>query len=308
MIKVEDLVKRYDKLIAVNHLSFEIKQGEIFGILGPNGSGKSTLINCILSILKYESGKITILEEPMKPSSYHIKKRIGIVPQQVAVLDDLNVEDNIDYFCGLYIEDAKRRKELVDEAIAFVGIEKYRKFKPKKLSGGILRRLNIACGIAHKPDIIIFDEPTVAIDPQSRENILLGIETLRNSGATIIYTSHYIDEVERICDRVMIIDEGKLVEIGDIDSLKGTISYTELIEVKAFHVSEEFIKKLQNKEGVAFVGYEEDKLFIKTNVENSLLMILNMLKEYDVEFMDILSTKPSLNDVFLEITGKELRD
>lgn len=308
MIKVEDLVKRYDKLIAVNHLSFEIKQGEIFGILGPNGSGKSTLINCILSILKYESGKITILEEPMKPSSYHIKKRIGIVPQQVAVLDDLNVEDNIDYFCGLYIEDAKRRKELVDEAIAFVGIEKYRKFKPKKLSGGILRRLNIACGIAHKPDIIIFDEPTVAIDPQSRENILLGIETLRNSGATIIYTSHYIDEVERICDRVMIIDEGKLVEIGDIDSLKGTISYTELIEVKAFHVSEEFIKKLQNKEGVVFVGYEEDKLFIKTNVENSLLMILNMLKEYDVEFMDILSTKPSLNDVFLEITGKELRD
>lgn len=308
MIKVEDLVKRYDKLIAVNHLSFEIKQGEIFGILGPNGSGKSTLINCILSILKYESGKITILEEPMKPSSYHIKKRIGIVPQQVAVLDDLNVEDNIDYFCGLYIEDAKRRKELVDEAIAFVGIEKYRKFKPKKLSGGILRRLNIACGIAHKPDIIIFDEPTVAIDPQSRENILLGIETLRNSGATIIYTSHYIDEVERICDRVMIIDEGKLVEIGDIDSLKGMISYTELIEVKAFHVSEEFIKKLQNKEGVVFVGYEEDKLFIKTNVENSLLMILNMLKEYDVEFMDILSTKPSLNDVFLEITGKELRD
>lgn len=308
MIKVEDLVKRYGKLTAVNHLSFEIKEGEIFGILGPNGSGKSTLINCILSILKYDNGKIIIFDEEMKPTSYHIKKKIGVVPQQVAVLEDLNVQDNIEYFCGLYVEDPKRRKELVNEAISFVGLEKYRKFKPKKLSGGTLRRLNIACGIAHKPEIIFFDEPTVAIDPQSRENILKGIEELNKNGSTIIYTSHYIDEVERICDRVMIIDEGKLVEIGDIDSLKGTISYTELIEVKAFHVSEDFMKSLDQKEGVVFASYEDDKLLIKTNMENSLLMILNMLKEHDVEFSDIISSKPSLNDVFLEITGKQLRD
>lgn len=308
MISVKELVKRYGELIAVNHVSFDIKKGEIFGLLGPNGSGKSTLINCILSILKYDGGEVKIFGEEMKFNSYHIKNKIGIVPQQIALFDDLNVEENIDYFCGLYIDDGKKRKELVKEAMIFVGIEKYRKVKSKKLSGGIQRRLNIACGIAHKPEIIILDEPTVAIDPQSRENILSGIEKLNENGATVIYTSHYIDEVERICDRVAILDEGKLIEIGDIDSLKGIISYSEIVIVKTIDINEKFSEALRNTEGVLSISYENDKYIIKMNHENSILTVMEMMKNHNVDFTDITSSKPSLNDVFLEITGKEFRD
>ena len=172
------MVKRYDKLIALDHFNLEVREGEVFGLLGPNGSGKTTAINCILSLLTYDKGSIEIFNKPMSPDAYDIKRDIGVIMQNVAVFDELTVYENIDYFCGLYIKDKQARKKLVDEAIDFVGLEDYRKFYPKKLSGGLLRRLNIACGIAHKPKLIILDEPTVAVDPQSRNNILEGIQRL----------------------------------------------------------------------------------------------------------------------------------
>jgi len=167
MIKIENLVKRYGNLVALDHLNLEIKEGEVFGLLGPNGSGKTTAINCLLALLKYDKGTITIFGKEMKPNSYDIKQNIGVVMQNVAVFDQMTVYENIDYFCGLYVNEKARRKELVEEAIAFVGLEDYRKMRPKKLSGGLLRRLNIACGIAHKPKLIIMDEPTVAVDPRA---------------------------------------------------------------------------------------------------------------------------------------------
>ena len=163
IVKVENLVKRYKELIALDHFNLEIKKGEIFGLLGPNGSGKTTTINCILALLSYDKGSITVFGEEMSPSNYNVKNKIGVVMQDVAVFDELTVYENIDYFCGLYINDSKLRKQYVDEAIEFVGLNDYRKFRPKKLSGGLLRRLNIACGIAHKPELIILDEPTVDI-------------------------------------------------------------------------------------------------------------------------------------------------
>ena len=198
MIHIENLVKRYGDLVALNHLSLDIKEGEIFGLLGPNGSGKTTAINCLLSLLKYDKGDIEIFGQKMTPDNYEVKQQIGIVLQNVAVFDELTVSENIDYFCGLYIHDKNRRRELVEEAIWFVGLEDYRKTRPQKLSGGLLRRLNIACGIAHKPRLIILDEPTVAVDPQSRNKILEGIQELNRQGSTIIYTSHYMEEVEQI--------------------------------------------------------------------------------------------------------------
>ena len=166
MIHIENLVKRYGDLVALNHLNLDIKEGEIFGLLGPNGSGKTTAINCLLSLLKYDKGEIYIFGQKMTPDNYEVKQQIGIVLQNVAVFDELTVSENIDYFCGLYIHDKNRRRELVEEAIQFAGLEDYRKTRPQKLSGGLLRRLNIACGIAHKPRLIILDEPTVAVDPQ----------------------------------------------------------------------------------------------------------------------------------------------
>ena len=185
VIKIENLVKRYKDFIALDHFSIEINEGEIFGLLGPNGSGKTTTINCILSLLSFDKGTIEVFGKTMRPDSYDLKRQIGIVMQNVAVFDTLTVYENIDYFCGLYIKDKKTRRDYVEEAISFVELEQFRKFYPKKLSGGLLRRLNIACGIAHKPKLIILDEPTVAVDPQSRNKILEGIVDLNKKGATI---------------------------------------------------------------------------------------------------------------------------
>ena len=175
MIHMENLVKRYGSVVALDHLSLDIEEGEVFGLLGPNGSGKTTAIGCLLALLKYDKGTITVLGKEMRPDSYDLKKDIGVVMQNVAVFEQMSVLENIDYFCGLYVKDKTRRKELVEEAIRFTGLEDYRKARPKKLSGGLLRRLNIACGIVHKPRLIILDEPTVAVDPQSRNKILEGV-------------------------------------------------------------------------------------------------------------------------------------
>jgi ABC-2 type transport system ATP-binding protein len=162
VVRIENLVKRYGTMMAVDHLSLEIRSGEVFGLLGPNGSGKTTTINCILQLLNYDHGQIDLFGRPMSPTAYDLKRRVGVVPQEVAVFDELTVCENVDSFCALYISNRKLRRALVDEAIEFVGLQKFEHFFPKKLSGGLLRRLNIACGIAHKPDLIILDEPTVA--------------------------------------------------------------------------------------------------------------------------------------------------
>ena len=214
VIKIENLVKRYKDLIAVDHFNIQINEGDIFGLLGPNGSGKTTTIHCILSLLSFDKGTIEVFGETMRPDSYELKRQIGIVMQNVAVFDALTVYENIDYFCGLYVRDKKLRRKYVEETIDFVELGQFRKFYPKKLSGGLLRRLNIACGIAHKPKLIILDEPTVAVDPQSRNKILEGIAELNRQGATVIYTSHYMEEVEQLCTRIAIMDHGKNIAAG----------------------------------------------------------------------------------------------
>ena len=249
VVSVQNLVKKYKNNYAVNDLSFDVKKGEILGLLGPNGSGKTTTINCILSILQFDSGQIKIFGETMRPSAYDIKQKIGVIFQEVAVFNELTVYENIDYFCGLYISDKNTRKQYIADALKLVSLEKFQKYRPKQLSGGLLRRLNIACGIAHKPELIFLDEPTVPVDPQSRNNILNDIKKLRDQGATVIYTTHYMEEVEELCDRIIILDNGKIIAKGTVDELKK-------------------LAKNQTK----------------------------------------IVTGPTLNDVFLELTGKDLRD
>lgn len=249
VVSVQNLVKKYKNNYAVNGLSFNVKKGEILGLLGPNGSGKTTTINCILSLLQFDSGQIKIFGETMRPSAYDIKQKIGVIFQEVAVFNELTVYENIDYFCGLYISDKNTRKQYIADALKLVSLEKFQKYRPKQLSGGLLRRLNIACGIAHKPELIFLDEPTVAVDPQSRNNILNDIKKLRDQGATVIYTTHYMEEVEELCDRIIILDNGKIIAKGTVDELKK-------------------LAKNQTK----------------------------------------IATGPTLNDVFLELTGKDLRD
>ena len=229
VIEIKNLTKEYKKIKAIDDLSFNVQNGEILGLLGPNGSGKSTTMNCILSLLNFSKGTIKIFGKEMKPNAYDIKKDIGVVFQDVAVFEELTVYDNIDYFCGLYIKDKTLRKKYIEDAIQLVGLEDFTKFYPKQLSGGLLRRLNIACGIAHKPKLIFLDEPTVAVDPQSRNNILEGIKKLRDEGATIVYTTHYMEEVEILCDRVIILDKGRIIASGTTDELKTLANIEEKI-------------------------------------------------------------------------------
>ena len=309
MIHMENLVKRYGDLVALNHLSLDIHEGEIFGLLGPNGSGKTTAINCLLSLLKYDKGIIEVFGQPMAPDNYQAKQQIGIVLQNVAVFDELTVYENIDYFCGLYVSDKKKRKELVDDAVRFVGLEDYCKMYPKKLSGGLLRRLNIACGIAHKPRLIIMDEPTVAVDPQSRNKILEGIQKLNAQGSTIIYTSHYMEEVEQICTRIAIMDHGRVIASGTSEELKKMIKTGETITVEAIFLEEKHLQDIRNLPHVFDLHYENQILILRcTGAQHNLIRLLNYLQSQDITFGRVFSELPTLNDVFLEITGKQLRD
>lgn len=309
VVHVDNLVKRYGDLCAVDHLSLDLAQGEIFGLLGPNGSGKTTTINCILQLLRYDHGTIELFGAPMSPTAYDLKRRIGIVPQAVAVYDELTARENIDSFCALYVSDQARRRELVDEAIAFVGLDKFQDFRPKKLSGGLLRRLNIACGIAHKPELIILDEPTVAVDPQSRNAILDGIRRLNEEGSTVIYTSHYMEEVEELCNRIMIMDHGRSVASGTVDELKAMVSVGERIAVELADVPEQVVEQVRRLGHVRSVTVDGALLRIEcTAGGHNLADVLGALTAAGVAYGRVLSEPPTLNDVFLEITGRALRD
>lgn len=309
IIEVKNLTKKYKKLTAIDNLSFNVKQGEILGLLGPNGSGKSTTINCLLALLKIQNGSIKIFGKEMKPDAYDIKSKIGVIFQDVAVFDELTVWENVDYFCGLYIKNKKIRKQYVEEALELVEITEFKKFYPKQLSGGLLRRLNIACGISHKPKLIILDEPTVAVDPQSRNNILDGIKKLRDNGATIIYTTHYMEEVEMICNRVIIIDKGKIIAEGSCDELKKLAKIEEKVTVEVSDLDIKYIDELRKDKNIEEISYDNNVLFIVYDKgQNNLEHLMDYMKKNKIKYISIYSERPTLNDVFLELTGKELRD
>lgn len=309
IVDVNNLVKRYKDVLALDHFELHIEPGEVFGLLGPNGSGKTTAVNCILQLLTYDKGDIKLFGEKMLPSSYDLKRRIGIVPQNVAVFEELTVRENIDYFCALYVPNKAKRKALVNEAIEFVGLEDYVKFRPRKLSGGLIRRLNIACGIAHKPELIFFDEPTVAVDPQSRNSILEGIQRLNSEGSTVVYTSHYMEEVEEICTRIMIMDHGQTLACGTNNELKSMIGTGEKIEIEVLDIPEAAIEKIKALPCTRRATYDGKTLAVScASGTHNLSDVLHVVQEHDIAFGRVYSEPPTLNDVFLEITGKELRD
>lgn len=309
IVKVNNLVKRYKELIALDHFNMEVEEGEILGLLGPNGCGKTTAINCILSLLNFDKGEIEVFGKKMTPNSYDIKRKIGLVPQEVSVFENLTVKENIDYFCGLYIEDRDLRKQYVDEAIEFVDLKDYTKFYPKKLSGGLKRRLNIACGIAHKPKLIFLDEPTVAVDAQSRNFILDGIKKLNNEGSTIIYTTHYLEEAEKLCKRIIIMDKGRNLVSGTNEELKSIISTSEKVVVGFSEIGEEVVRKMKSIPHVMDIEKAGEDYIIKfENGINNLANLMEFIHKNQLIYTKLHSQLPSLNDVFLELTGKELRD
>jgi ABC-2 type transport system ATP-binding protein len=309
ILKIENLEKYYDNKRALDHISFEVREGEIFGLLGPNGGGKTTIINCIFSLLTYEQGEISIFHQSMNPGAVEIKREMGYVPQNSSVFEELTVYDNILYFCSLYKANKKQARWFTERILKFTSLSDYRKFYPNKLSGGLLKRLNIACGIVHKPRFIIMDEPAVAADTNNKNKIIDTVLALKKEKATIFYASHNVDEVERLCDRIALIDRGKIFAVGTKAELKSMISLGEQITITVDGVGEEQKKEIRLLPNVYDVKMNQNELVIKSKKGRSnLVSVISYLNGQNIAFGEVKTKSPTLKDVFLEITGKSLMD
>jgi len=309
MIKINNLVKKYNQNIAVDHISFHVKEGEIFGLLGPNGAGKSTTINCICGLLKLDQGEITVDGINLKKDSLEAKKRLGLVPQELAIFDQLTAYENIEFFGKLAGLRGPLLKERINEALSFVGLSDKAKLTPSGYSGGMKRRLNIACAIVHHPKIIIMDEPTVGIDPQSRNHILDSVKQLNKLGSTVIYTSHYMEEVESVCNRIAIMDNGRLIALGTQDELKKLVLEEEKILINALDINYNAVDEIKALNTVKDVLLDKNKLEIITTSSQFVLQdILFILSSHQVKIKGIQVVEPDLETVFLSLTGKKLRD
>ena len=307
MLEIKKISKEYGDMIAVNDIDLEINKGEIFGILGPNGAGKSTLIGMICGLIKRTSGEIIYEEKETKTRRF--KENIGIGPQDFALYWDLTAEENIEFFCSLYGFKGRDLKGRVDKVLEFVGLTDVRKKRASEFSGGMKRRLNIACAIAHSPKLIIMDEPTVGIDPQSRNHILKSVLKLRDEGATVIYTSHYMQEVDDICDRIAIIDKGNVIAEGTSEELKNLIGDKRIFNITVKEKIDNFEEKLLEITGIEKVVFSENRYKISTIKNSNLLTkIIETALSLDGEIINIENSEPTLENVFLALTGKKLRD
>lgn len=307
ILEIKKLSKEYGDMIAVNDIDLEVNKGEIFGILGPNGAGKSTLIGMICGLIKRTSGKIIYEEKESKTRKF--KENIGIVPQDFAIYWDLTAEENIEFFCSLYGFRGADLKSRVNKVLDFVGLTDVRGKKASEFSGGMKRRLNIACAIAHSPKLIIMDEPTVGIDPQSRNHILKSVLKLRDEGATVIYTSHYMQEVDEICDRIAIVDKGNIIAEGTSEELKNLIANKRVFNIKVKEKIDGYEDKLLEITGIEKVVNSEDEYKISTikNI-NLLTKIIETTLSLGGEIVNVENSEPTLENVFLALTGKKLRD
>jgi len=309
IVKIEGLVKKFGDLTAVDKINLTIEEGEIYGLLGPNGAGKSTTINIISGLLSANSGVIEILEKDIKKHSNFTKRNIGVVPQDIAIYEDLTAYENVKFFASLYGLKGEELKQKVNTALEFVGLSDRAKNFPKEFSGGMKRRLNIACAIAHRPKLIIMDEPTVGIDPQSRNHILQSVKKLNELGCTIIYTSHYMEEVEEICSRVGIIDHGKLIAEGTKEELQGIITDTNTVMITVDSIVKIIEDKLKVIQGVVSVEIDENIVKVNSSKEvNNLDKIIGYFTNNGIKIKNVESKTPDLETVFLTLTGRKLRD
>lgn len=309
ILKIKDLTKKFGDFIAVDNMSLSIAEGEIFGFLGSNGAGKSTVIHMVTGLLRKNNGSIMILGKETSKHSKFIKKHIGLVPQELAIYEDLTAYENVRFFAGLYGLRGRKLQDRTEEALKFVGLTEKQKSYPKTFSGGMKRRLNIACAIAHQPKLIIMDEPTVGIDPQSRNYILTSVRKLNEMGCTIIYTSHYMEEVEEICTRIAIIDHGKIIAEGTKEQLKSLITDSKLIFITVQSVEAIDVTAIQAIQGVANINVVENTVQITTELGvNNLNQIIAYFINNQIEIRTLDEKEPNLETVFLTLTGRNLRD
>jgi len=310
IVKMEQVIKKFGDVTAVDKVSLEIEEGEIFGLLGPNGAGKSTAINMITGLLTIDKGSISIYGKDVRKDKMTTKSYVGIVPQDIAIYEDLTSLENVKFFASLYGLRGKMLEEAALEALEFTGLSEKKNQFPKSFSGGMKRRLNIACAIAHKPKLIIMDEPTVGIDPQSRNHILQSVKKLNELGSTIIYTSHYMEEVEEICTRIAIMDHGKVIALGTCMELENMINDRDVVVVTvsepASRVDENSIREIPGVENVD-VGENTVKITSAKEVTNLDKIIQYFIKNR-FTIKSVESKTPDLETVFLSLTGRKLRD
>ena len=309
IIEVKNITKRFNDKLVLDNVSYEVNEGEIFGFIGPNGAGKSTLINIMTTLLIPDSGTIKIcgydiLKEPIKA-----KECIGYVPQDLALIDDLNAYDNLEFFGALYGLKGKVLKERINEALKVTGLEKTKKQKVKKFSGGMKRRLNIAVAIMHHPKVLILDEPTVGVDPQSRNHIFSFIKNIcKEWGTTIVYTSHYMEEVEELCKRVFIMDLGKEISYGEKGDIKSSVFSNNKVLIETQNINAKTIMELKDIKGIMKVTDKNEEVSLTINSEFKLAKVLSLLEKNNIDIKKISYEEPKLEDVFLSLTGKNLRD
>jgi len=307
MLEIKKIYKDYGNQVAVDGIDLKIEKGQIYGLLGPNGAGKSTIIGMICGLIKKTSGEVIYEEKTNKIRKW--KENIGIVPQDFALYWDLTAEENISFFCSLYGFRGQDLKDRTNKTLEFVGLTDVRNKKASEFSGGMKRRLNIGCAIAHSPKLIIMDEPTVGIDPQSRNHILESVLKLRDEGATIIYTSHYMQEVDDICDRIAIIDKGHIIAQGTSEELKNLIGDKNTLNLTVSKKIDGLEDKLNEITGVEKVTFLDDEYKISTLKSSNLISnLVAVVSKNGGDIKNIVNEEPSLETVFLALTGKKLRE
>ncbi len=305
---MQGVVKRYGSDVVLDYIDLDIYEGEIIGLLGPNGAGKTTLIQTLTGMTPFERGKVALFGQLKNPFSNQNKEKIGLVTQEITVFEELTAKENLHFFAGVYGLKGNEKKKRIEEALEFVGLGDKGDKVPTKFSGGMKRRLNIACALTHQPKFLIMDEPTVGIDPQSRNYILEAVKRLRENGTTILYTTHYMEEVQAIASRVVIMDQGQIIKEGTVDELIETVQHEEKIKIDVTDPDRVPINNMKNVAGVQKVIVSGSQItIISTFGSGNLDRIISLVKEH-AGVLGIHADKPNLEDVFLTLTGKQLRD
>ena len=310
MIEIKDVTKSYGRHKVLQNVSFEIMEGELFGLLGPNGAGKSTLIDILTGIQSMDSGEIFINGKSIKTDKVEIRKQLGLVPQDIALLEELNAFDNLEYFGGLYGLAGQELKSQIEKLLEVAGLTDKKKEKVKNYSGGMKRRLNIAVAMLHNPSILILDEPTVGVDAQSRQHIFDYIQSLAEQGTTILYTSHYMEEIETLCKRVFILDLGEEVAYGTKEEVKKLVGHTQTVSLTLDRVPAGFDEVLKNSEnGIQFVTVDGQDM--ELTIDQTIFSMMKLIEQVEQAQLVIKSVnvkETTLEEAFLQLTGKTLRD
>ena len=309
VLEVSNLEKSFDDLQAVAGVSFAIDPGETYGLLGPNGAGKTTAISMVAGLLRADAGQVHVLGQPMKPTSRAPKAMVGLVPQDLAIYPDLTARENLTFFGRLYSMQREQLRRRVDEVLEVIGLTDRSDDRAEEFSGGMKRRLNIGIGLLHGPRLLILDEPTVGVDPQSRNSILESVESLSDEGLAVLYTTHYMEEAERLCDRLAIIDQGEIQAEGTRRELVTLVGENDRVRIQTAGATSVAIEHLEQLPGVVTALSAGNAIeLIVENASSILVEVLRVVTAAGISVSSVSVEEPDLEAVFLHLTGKALRD